>query len=190
MAAAAVAVETLTVALQGREERLTVLSFVDRRTRPNRRKQWLLIRSLERLLFGVGEGDRSTGAFAAHLGKCSMADAPLCCEKARVADTTITQQELDAGQQTSPPFRLASVTASPLRRVNQSIYLLTTGAREASFRNIKTIAECLADEVMNAAKARRASSCPGDALVGRPLQGFEGEGRRWCSWELSCWSCC
>ena len=103
MAAAAVAVETLTVALQGREEKLTVLSFMDRRTRPNRRKQWLLIRGLERLLFGVGEGDRSTGAFAAHLGKCSMADAPLCCEKARVADTTITQQELDAGEQTSPP---------------------------------------------------------------------------------------
>ena len=103
MAAAAVAVETLTVALQGREEKLTVLSFMDRRTRPNRRKQWLLIRGLERLLFGVGEGDRSTGAFAAHLGKCSMADAPLCCEKARVDDNTITQQELDAGQQTSPP---------------------------------------------------------------------------------------
>ena len=30
--------------------------------------------------------------------------------------------------------------------------LITTGAREASFRNIKTIAECLADEIMNAAK--------------------------------------
>ncbi len=26
------------------------------------------------------------------------------------------------------------------------------GAREASFRNIKTIAECLADELINAAK--------------------------------------
>merc|ERR1711907_895924 len=41
---------------------------------------------------------------------------------------------------------------SPLRRVNQSLYLLATGAREASFRNIKTIAECLADEIINAAK--------------------------------------
>jgi len=38
------------------------------------------------------------------------------------------------------------------RRVNQAIALLTTGAREASFRNVKTIAECLADELMNAAK--------------------------------------
>merc|ERR1712094_39933 len=48
--------------------------------------------------------------------------------------------------------RRQACDVSPLRRVNQSIYLITTGAREASFRNIKTIAECLADEVMNAAK--------------------------------------
>lgn len=41
---------------------------------------------------------------------------------------------------------------SPLRRVNQAIWLLCTGAREAAFRNIKTIAECLADELINAAK--------------------------------------
>ena len=41
---------------------------------------------------------------------------------------------------------------SPLRRTNQAIWLLTTGAREASFRNMKTIAECLADELVNAAK--------------------------------------
>ena len=48
--------------------------------------------------------------------------------------------------------RRQAVDVSPLRRVNQAISLLTTGAREASFRNIKTIAECLADELMNAAK--------------------------------------
>ncbi len=34
----------------------------------------------------------------------------------------------------------------------QAIYLLTTGARESAFRNIKTISECLADELINAAK--------------------------------------
>jgi small subunit ribosomal protein S5e len=44
------------------------------------------------------------------------------------------------------------VDISPLRRVNQAIWLLTTGAREAAFRNVKTISECLADELMNAAK--------------------------------------
>ena len=48
--------------------------------------------------------------------------------------------------------RRQAVDCSPLRRVNQAIYLLTVGAREASFRSIKTIAECLADELINAAK--------------------------------------
>ncbi|KAJ3329942.1 ribosomal protein S5 [Blyttiomyces sp. JEL0837] len=48
--------------------------------------------------------------------------------------------------------RRQAVDVSPLRRVNQAISLLTTGAREAAFRNSKTIAECLADELINAAK--------------------------------------
>jgi len=48
--------------------------------------------------------------------------------------------------------RRQAVDVSPLRRVNQSISLLTTGTREAAFRNVKTIAECLADELINAAK--------------------------------------
>jgi small subunit ribosomal protein S5e len=38
------------------------------------------------------------------------------------------------------PF-LQAVDVSPLRRVNKSLTLITTGAREAAFRNIKTIAE-------------------------------------------------
>ena len=48
--------------------------------------------------------------------------------------------------------RRQAVDISPLRRVNQAIFLLTTGAREAAFRNTKTCAECLADELINAAK--------------------------------------
>lgn len=48
--------------------------------------------------------------------------------------------------------RRQAVDVSPLRRVNQSIALLTIGARESAFRNVKTIAECLADELINAAK--------------------------------------
>merc|ERR1712083_463600 len=47
---------------------------------------------------------------------------------------------------------LQAVDVSPLRRVNQAIWLLCTGAREAAFRNIKSIAECLSDELINAAK--------------------------------------
>lgn len=49
--------------------------------------------------------------------------------------------------------RRQAVDVSPFRRVNQALYLMTVGAREASFRNIKTIAECLADEIVNAARA-------------------------------------
>lgn len=49
-------------------------------------------------------------------------------------------------------IRRQAVDISPLRRVNSAIYLLTTGARESAFRNVKTIAECLADELINAAK--------------------------------------
>ncbi|KAJ2083246.1 ribosomal protein S5 [Coemansia guatemalensis] len=52
----------------------------------------------------------------------------------------------------SGAVRRQAVDVSPLRRVNQAISLLTTGTREASFRNVKTIAECLADELINAAK--------------------------------------
>jgi len=48
--------------------------------------------------------------------------------------------------------RRQAVDVSPLRRVNYALALLSTGAREAAFRNIKTIAECLADELINAAK--------------------------------------
>jgi len=46
--------------------------------------------------------------------------------------------------------RRQAVDVSPLRRVNQSIYLMTVGARNQAFRNLKSIAECLADEIMNA----------------------------------------
>merc|ERR1712070_764608 len=48
--------------------------------------------------------------------------------------------------------RRQAIDVSPLRRVNTAIVLLTQGARQAAFRNIKTIAECLAEEIMNAAK--------------------------------------
>ncbi len=33
----------------------------------------------------------------------------------------------------------------------QALYLMSVGARNNSFRNIKSIAECLADEIINAA---------------------------------------
>lgn len=53
--------------------------------------------------------------------------------------------------------RRQAVDVAPLRRVNQAIALLTIGAREAAFRNIKTIAETLAEELINAAKGSSTS---------------------------------
>ena len=50
--------------------------------------------------------------------------------------------------------RRQAVDVSPLRRVNQAIWLLCTGARESAFRSIKSISECLADELINAAKVQ------------------------------------
>ncbi len=48
--------------------------------------------------------------------------------------------------------RRQAVDVSPLRRVNQAIYLMTRGSRESSFRSMKTIAECLAEEIIAASK--------------------------------------
>jgi len=48
--------------------------------------------------------------------------------------------------------RRQAVDMSPFRRVNYALYLLAQGAREASFRNLKTMAECLAEELINAAR--------------------------------------
>ncbi|CAF0850367.1 unnamed protein product [Adineta steineri] len=53
--------------------------------------------------------------------------------------------------------RRQAVDVSPLRRVNQSLYLLCTGARDSAFKSVKTIAECLADELINAAKGSSTS---------------------------------
>ncbi len=50
-----------------------------------------------------------------------------------------------------------AVDISPLRRVNQSLYLLACGTRERAFRNTKTIAECLADEIINCEKGNMQS---------------------------------
>ena len=48
--------------------------------------------------------------------------------------------------------RRQAVDVSPLRRVNQAIYLICKGARESAFRSLKSISETLADEVINASK--------------------------------------
>ena len=48
--------------------------------------------------------------------------------------------------------RRQAVDVSPLRRVNQAIYLICKGSREAAFRSHKSMSECLADEIIAASK--------------------------------------
>ena len=48
--------------------------------------------------------------------------------------------------------RRQAVDVSPLRRVNQAIYLICKGARESAFRSHKSVPECLADEIIGASK--------------------------------------
>ena len=50
-----------------------------------------------------------------------------------------------------------AVDVSPLRRINQALFLMTSGCRNAAFRNCKTLAECLADELVNASKGTTSS---------------------------------
>jgi len=45
-----------------------------------------------------------------------------------------------------------AVDVSPMRRVSQAMYYMALGARNASMKNHKSIAECLADEIMNCEK--------------------------------------
>jgi small subunit ribosomal protein S5e len=51
----------------------------------------------------------------------------------------------------------AAVDVSPLRRINLGLYLITVGARESSFRKIRNIAECLADELIAASQNSNSS---------------------------------
>ena len=53
--------------------------------------------------------------------------------------------------------RKQAVDVSPIRRVNQAIYLLTIGTRDRAFKTQKTIAECLADEIINCEKGQTQS---------------------------------
>jgi len=48
--------------------------------------------------------------------------------------------------------RRQAVDVSPLRRVNQSIFLVCKYARESAFRSHKALSECLADEIIAASK--------------------------------------
>jgi small subunit ribosomal protein S5e len=54
--------------------------------------------------------------------------------------------------------RRQAVDVSPLRRVNQAMYLITQGCRTSAFRNIKSMSEILADEIIAASKGSGSGS--------------------------------
>ena len=87
--------ETLTVALRGVEHALEVLSLPDRRKRGAKQKAWVLVRAVEKLLYDVQA--RSTGRFADHLARMSMADGVLVAERRTVDAGTLLEDELAAG---------------------------------------------------------------------------------------------
>lgn len=45
-----------------------------------------------------------------------------------------------------------AVDVSPIRRYNQALYYMSIGSRDAAFKNLKTMAECLADEIIAASR--------------------------------------
>ena len=93
---AAMPVETLSIELHGATHAFPILSIVDRRPRKHARKQWCLIRAIEKLTHNVGQ-TRSAGQIAQHLEICSMQDAILVCDKAAVTAGVLLQEEFDAG---------------------------------------------------------------------------------------------
>ena len=54
--------------------------------------------------------------------------------------------------------RRQAVDCSPLRRINQAIYLMHKGSKDSCFRTVKSIQECMADEIINAAKGAGSNS--------------------------------
>ena len=105
------AVETLSIDYNGACHAFPVISLIDRRGKASRRKQWCLVRGIERLLYGVTM--RSTGAFAAHLSKCSMEGTVLVAEKACVTAGTLKQEEFDIGENILMPHLYALSRSTP-----------------------------------------------------------------------------
>ena len=48
--------------------------------------------------------------------------------------------------------RRQAVDVSPLRRVNQAIYYIVKYSKESAFRSLKSMSECLADEIIKASQ--------------------------------------
>ena len=110
----AVPVETLSIELHGATHSFPIVSLVDRRPRKHVRKQWVILRAVEKLTHNVGQ-IRSAGQITQHLAACSMADSILVCDKAAVTSGILLQEEFEAGNAERPitPATPADVCSSP-----------------------------------------------------------------------------
>merc|ERR1719420_310589 len=54
--------------------------------------------------------------------------------------------------------RRQAVDVSPLRRVNQALYYIVKYAKESAFRSLKSMSECLADEIIKASTGASGNS--------------------------------
>ncbi|EAR89745.1 40S ribosomal protein S5 (macronuclear) [Tetrahymena thermophila SB210] len=59
---------------------------------------------------------------------------------------------------TAGVVRKQAVDVAPMRRVNLAIYFIIKGCRESAFKSMRSIAETLADEIINAEKNNTQSS--------------------------------
>ena len=117
--------------------------------------------AVERLVNGLMFKGRSNGKklLALRIVKHAMEIAHLTAEGNPNAIQIVVDAISKGGPREASPrvgsggvVRRQAVDVSPLRRIDEAIYLMCKGARESAFRNLKSVPECLADELVNAAK--------------------------------------
>nr|DAD23796.1 TPA_asm: hypothetical protein HUJ06_025259 [Nelumbo nucifera] len=100
---------------------------------------------------------------AVHIVKKAMETIHVLTDKKKNPIQVIVDAIINSGPRedathigSSAVVKRQAVDISPLKRVDLALYLLTKGARECAFRNMKSMAECLKkDEIDHAAKANR-----------------------------------
>jgi hypothetical protein len=91
----AISVHTLRIELGDVTHAFPVLSLLDRRKKPARRKQFCLVRAAEIMLFNITS--RSLGRFSSLLQSMSMEDGVLVASKTSVDAGVLTANEFDTG---------------------------------------------------------------------------------------------
>ena len=97
----------------------------------------------------VGLGARRRGGGAAGSARSRMGLAKGDCATHQTA-----QREDSARAGSGGVVKKTAVDVSPLRRINLALYMISIGAREAAFRSVRSVGECLADEIIACAAVK------------------------------------